>query len=308
MKLASLIQKDKVLVRIPARQRQEALEQMLNAIARRGGLKGQPGGAVSVEHLLRVLLEREAKGTTNLGQGIGFPHVRCEGFSDVIMALATAPQGVQYGPPGSDPVRLIVLAVVPPDKNALLLGIMACLSRIAETPSLREGLISAKDAEEALRLLHEADLEVTESLVARDIMKRQVVSVPLDMSLRDVALTMHAERLDALPVVDDKSRLRGQVAARDLFRACLPRYFAELPSMRFARNFDPFEHFLRDMAHVEVRQILSDPVHAVDPQTPLAEVVARLARQDVSALYVVEDERLVGVIDGFSIIDKILAL
>jgi CBS-domain-containing membrane protein len=257
---------------------------------------------------MEALLEREGKGSTYLGNGVGYPHIRCEHFTDFLLAIATFPEGVPYDGPASEPARLILLAIVPPAKNALLLGVVACLSHIVEDAKLLEELVAAGDADDVLEAIRRTGLEVRETVTAGDIMKRCPVSVPAEMGLSEVAALMHREHVDVLPVVAEDNRLLGQVSAQHLFEACLPPYFRNLPSMRFVREIDPFERFVREKAHVPVREVIDESAQAVTEDTSLAELLARLSRVGVSTIYVVEADRLVGVIDNFSIIDKILAL
>jgi CBS domain-containing protein len=128
------------------------------------------------------------------------------------------------------------------------------------------------------------------------------------MDLQSVAALMHAEHLDVLPVVDESGGLLGQVTARGLFAASMPGYFGQMPSLKFLRDFDAFEHFFREKARLPVEKIMERKVHGLSPDTPLAEVIARLAGRNGDRLYVVEGDRLVGVIDNFSIIDKVLSI
>lgn len=308
MKLTSLMESDSVFARISAATRDQALRQMLTRMEEAGVLAGAPGEDAGVDRMLERLNAREVRGTTALGEGVGYPHARCDDFSNVILSLATIPEGVDYGAPDGRPVRIILAAIAPPDRNSLLLGVMACLSRILADGDLRERMLAAEDDEALWRVLDEADLRVKESITAGDLMRRQFPGVPPDMPLADVAAQMHHEHVDALPVLGKGQRLLGEVTARGLFRACTPPYFAELPTMRFARDFDAFEHFFREKAHVAVSEIMNRDVQTVDEEAPLAEVIGLLARREVSRVYVAEGRQIVGVIDSFSIIDKVLAV
>ena len=308
MKLTSLMETESVFARISASTKEEALREMLGRMDEAGVLAGAPGEEVSVDRMVERLMARETRGITALGEGVGYPHARCEDFSNFILSLAIAPDGVDYGAPDGEPVHVILMAIAPPDKNSLLLGVMACLSRIIADEELRARMLAAEDDEALWRVLDGSDLCVKESITAGDLMKRQFPGVPPEMPLADVAALMHREHVDAMPVLDGAQRLVGEVTARGLFRACTPPYFAELPTMRFARDFDAFEHFFREKAHLSVSEIMNRDVQAVDGDAPLAEVIGLLARRGVSRVYVAARQRLVGVIDSFSIIDKVLAV
>ena len=194
--------------------------------------------------------------------------------------------------------------------SLILLAILSrsCSRRAVSTPGLIQRLVEADDSDRVWALLEEADLQVTTNVTAAELMKRQCVSARPEMTLSEVADLMHRERLDVLPVLGAGGRLIGEVSAGLLFRACMPAYFAEMPSLSFARNFDAFEHFFREGAHRQVKDLAETRPPTVAPETPLAAVIALLARPGVLKLYVVSANRLVGVIDSFSIIDKVLSL
>jgi PTS system nitrogen regulatory IIA component len=308
MKLTSLLPKKNVLVGIRPRDKEAAIREILELLAEHGALGARAGQQFGVERLHEELMGRESKGSTGLGSSVGYPHTRVEGFGDFLIAVATAPDGVEYETPDGRPVTLILMAVVPPEKNSLLLGVMACLSQLVEDEQLRSRLVRAADREAAWEALDQAGLEVRESVTAGDIMKRQFPSARPEMSLADAAVRMHQEHIDVLAVLDQEGRLVGEVSASGLFAACVPPYFSEIPSLRFVRDFDAFEHFFREKAHRPVEEFLNEKVHAISLETPLAEVIARLTHPEVSKLYVTEEEKLVGVIDSFSIIDKVLSI
>ena len=308
MKLTSLLRKSNVFPGIRATAREGAIREILEMLDVQGALATTAGEGFHAERLLRELMEREAKGSTGLGAGVAYPHARVEGFGDFLLALATAPDGVEYGTPDEGPVRLILMAVVPPEKNSLLLGVMACLSQLAVREELRDRLVGATDRDALWEVLDQAELEVKESVAAGDIMKRQFVAARPDMALAEVAVLMHEEHLDVLPVLDSEGAFVGEVSAQGLFAACVPPYFSEMPSLGFVRDFDAFEHFFREKAHRRVAEILTKGARTISPDTPLAEIIGRLTHPGVSKLYVTEGGELVGVIDNFSIIDKVLSI
>ena len=308
MKLTSFLPKKNVLVGIRARDKESAIREILAALEEEGALSGVVGEEFDVDRLLGELMAREAQGSTGLGCGVGYPHTRVKGFGQFLLAIATAPGGVEYGTPDGHPVRLVFMAVVPPEKNPLLLGVMTCLSELMAREDLCNRLVEATDRSALWEILEAAELEVKESVTAGDIMKRQFISARPDMALVEVAALMHEQHQDVLPVLDGEGNLVGEVSAPGLFAACVPPYFSEMPSLRFVRNFDAFEHFFREKAHREVGEIISEKVHAICPDTPLAEIIARLTHAEVSRLYVTEAKKLVGIIDNFSIIDKVLSI
>jgi len=308
MKLTSLLKRSHIVPCLRARAKEEAIREILNHLERQNAFETPSGRACELEQLLQGLMARERLSSSGLGNGVGYPHLRQAGFENFVIALATAPDGVEYGSADGEPVRLILLAIVPPEKNTLLLGVMACLGRLAGNRELLEKVIGAADRDAIWSILDGEGLEVKESVTAADIMARRFLSVGPEARLCDVALLMHKEHVDFLPVVNGKGNVVGAISARELFAACLPPYFTELPSLRFIRDFDAFEHFFKKKASTKVGEILRRDFVAIEPRTPLTEVIARMTQRGVAKLFVVDGGRLVGVIDNFSIIDKVLSI
>jgi CBS-domain-containing membrane protein len=200
------------------------------------------------------------------------------------------------------------MAMVPPEKNNLLLGVMTCVSRLVANKQLVETLVNTEDREALWSELNGADLEIKESLTAADIMKQNYATAHPEMTLAEAAVLMHEEHMDALPVVDAAGALIGDITARKLFATCVPPYFSEMPSMRFARDFDAFEHFFEEKAHQAISDVANENCPVIEPSAPLAEVIALLTHEGLTKVYVVKDKQLEGIIDNFSIIDKVLSI
>jgi len=116
-----------------------------------------------------------------------------------------------------------------------------------------------------------------EPLMARELMTRNVKSVRLDSSLRDVARIMKEEDCGIVPVVDERGRLRGLLTDRDLV-------------IRTLAEGRPPDNLL-------ARDIMTDDVEVVTPDEDIHSIIALMGRKQVRRVPVVErDDRLVGII------------
>ncbi len=109
------------------------------------------------EELLRVLLEREALGSTGIGDGVAIPHGKLPMHSEMIVAFGRSSKGVDFQSMDSKPVFLFFLLVTSEDKPGDHLKALARISRILKNPALRESLRAAPDRQELQRLLFEED-------------------------------------------------------------------------------------------------------------------------------------------------------
>lgn len=102
------------------------------------------------EEVLRAALEREAHGTTAVGDGVAIPHARCSGVREPVLAVARLDRGVDWDAPDSQPVRLVFLIAVPEEAGKQHLKILARIARALTTSGFREGLLSAGNKREVV--------------------------------------------------------------------------------------------------------------------------------------------------------------
>src|SRR5882724_4462300 len=82
----------------------------------------------------------------------GLPHARLPGIKQPVAALATSPHGLYEAVP-TVPIQVVALVLSPPAATAQHLTILAGIATLLRSPELRAGLLGARDAHEALRIL-----------------------------------------------------------------------------------------------------------------------------------------------------------
>jgi len=109
------------------------------------------------DELMRVLLEREAMGSTGIGDGVAIPHGKLHGRGEVIVAFGRSHRGVDYQSLDDKPAYLFFLLVTPQESPGEHLKMLARISRILKNPALRERLRTVPDGGELHRLILEED-------------------------------------------------------------------------------------------------------------------------------------------------------
>jgi len=108
--------------------------------------------------LLRALREREQLYSTGIGDGVALPHARNALVGLVqkpIIVLGRHATGVPYDAEDGVPARLFFLLVAPTVTQHL--AILARISRLLRTARLRQNLLEAKSATEALQVIRQAE-------------------------------------------------------------------------------------------------------------------------------------------------------
>ena len=99
------------------------------------------------------LFARERLGSTGLGQGVAIPHGRIKALKSPLIAVMRAESPVPFESPDGQPVRLLVVLLVPEHATEEHLEILSELAEILSDTNIRESLLTAKDAASIFRLL-----------------------------------------------------------------------------------------------------------------------------------------------------------
>jgi len=114
------------------------------------------------------------------------------------------------------------------------------------------------------------------SLVARDVMSTEVVTVSPSMTVQELALLLSEKRISGVPVVDHKGELVGVVSEADILS--------------------------RKMNEETVRAIMTADVVAVGETESVQEIALLLAMKRINRVPVVRDGKLVGIVSRTDIV------
>lgn len=109
------------------------------------------------EDVLRAVLAREESMTTGLGGGVAVPHALCEHVEEVVGALGIHAEGVAWEALDDQPVRLVLLLLVPPGRFQAHIRTLAGVARVMNDPALRRLLFEASDARTVMDILEERE-------------------------------------------------------------------------------------------------------------------------------------------------------
>jgi acetoin utilization protein AcuB len=122
-------------------------------------------------------------------------------------------------------------------------------------------------------------------MFVKDRMSHPVITVHPDMPIQDALKLMNTENVRRFPVVDEKGKLVGVVAERDLLHAS--------PSDATSLSVWEVNYLL---SKITVDGIMTRDVTIVTEDTPLEEAARVMADNKIGALPVVRDGGVVGII------------
>ena len=222
-----------------------------------------------------------------LGEAFGqvahvlFPAMTAPAGAYALVGMAAVFSGAAHAPI----TAILILFEMTGDYHIILpLMLTTVMATLVSRLISRESIYNLKLTRRGVHLQQGQDIDVMQSISVRDAMTTDVDTVPLTMSVNELADEFARSHHHGFPVVDGTGQLVGVVSIQDLERAKLA---------------DPLDG--RTVADIATREGLL----VAYPYEPMWKALRRLSRRDVGRLPVVEEEgsrRLVGAVRRSDII------
>ena len=148
MQVSELLHEELIKVGLESDDKESAIAEVLELLVISGDVSDRDGA-------YDALLEREDKGTTGIGGGVGIPHAKHEAITHLSMALGVSRNGVEFDAIDGDPVHIVFLILAEPDNPGPHVQALAQLARLCQTPGFLRRLQEADSAASALSLILE---------------------------------------------------------------------------------------------------------------------------------------------------------
>ncbi len=120
IKLAEIVREENIVGAIKARDKEGAIRELVEKLAECGGIRKS-----RVEEVTEAILEREALGSTGIGNGIAVPHAKLGGISQAAGVLGRAPGGIDFASLDGGITHTIFLFVSPADDPGQHVALMS---------------------------------------------------------------------------------------------------------------------------------------------------------------------------------------
>jgi PTS system nitrogen regulatory IIA component len=122
-------------------------------------LSGPVALATGVEagQLRQALLDREALGSTGVGDGVAIPHCKLAGLPALTASFGRSKPGIDFKAIDSKPAQLFIALFAPDNAPGVHLQALARISRLFRNAAFRDALLKASDAAEIYRLIEAED-------------------------------------------------------------------------------------------------------------------------------------------------------
>ncbi len=146
MKIMDFLNGKAISADLKATSKEEIIKELLNLLVKAQVIKNK-------DKLTKVLLEREALGSTGIGQGVAIPHGKSEGVKELVAAFGLTQKGVNFDSLDGEPVYIFFLLVAPEDSAGPHLKALARISRLLKDKYFRDTLRAAKDEKTILKTI-----------------------------------------------------------------------------------------------------------------------------------------------------------
>ena len=150
MRLSELLNPNAVSLRLAAKNKREALVELVGILESAHGFNSQG-------EILDRVLRREAMMTTGIGNGVAIPHGKARLVDRLVAACGVAPQGIDFESVDGEPATLFILLVAPESGGAMHVKVLANISRLLKEESVRQTLREAAGADEFIAALRAAE-------------------------------------------------------------------------------------------------------------------------------------------------------
>ncbi|NGO38904.1 PTS sugar transporter subunit IIA [Limisphaera ngatamarikiensis] len=150
MDLADILTKDQIVTDLKATNRWEAIDELVDVLVATGKIRPEHRDAV-----VAVVRKRENSMSTGIGFGIGIPHASTDVIQEVVGALGRSRRGVDFEALDNQPVKLVMLFLVPQGQFQKHLHTLANIAKLLHKAEFRKALEEAPDAETMMDIIRQ---------------------------------------------------------------------------------------------------------------------------------------------------------
>ena len=155
MKITDLIKKDSIALNVEASKKEEIIKKAVDLMSKNGNI-------INKDEYFKLVMKREEEGSTGIGEEIAIPHGKGDSISTPGVAAMVIPNGVDFNSLDGKPVKLLFLIAAPNTKDNVHLEVLSRLSTLLMDEKFRKELLQAKNEDEFLKIIDQAEKEKIE--------------------------------------------------------------------------------------------------------------------------------------------------
>ena len=152
MKLSDIVCSDAIVARLKAKQRDEAIRELVGILGKSGKIPKDSVDAVS-----KLVIKRENEASTGIGKGVAVPHVKSTDISEPVAAVGCSADGIDFASLDKQPVYSVIQLVSPTNNPDRHLQAMETVFRNVQKDDFRRFLRQAQTSKEIVEIIADAD-------------------------------------------------------------------------------------------------------------------------------------------------------
>jgi len=152
MRIVEFLDEGAVTCDVKADTKEGVIRELVGLLTRSGSIKEK-----DVPKVIQILLDREALGSTGIGQGVAIPHGKAGCVNRVVGAVGVSHAGMNFDSLDGESVHIFFLLVAPEDSAGPHLKALARISRLLKEKHFRDSLRNAKDEKTLIKIIKDED-------------------------------------------------------------------------------------------------------------------------------------------------------
>jgi PTS system fructose-specific IIA component len=150
MILSDNLRTSSILLHTDAKNRWDIIKELVSLAVRSSLISDDNETDIS-----QALIEREKSMSTGIGKGVAIPHCTIPYIDDIIILMATNEKGINFDSIDSNPVKIVIMLLVPKSKLTQHIKTLANIAKIMSDEQFKEQLLSFSDPEQCLSYITE---------------------------------------------------------------------------------------------------------------------------------------------------------
>ena len=152
MRISDLLRKEGIALNPDVKDKSGAIDFLVDLMDKSGRLSDK-------EEYKKGVLEREAQGTTGIGEGVAIPHSKNKAVKEAGLSAMVLRDGLNFQSLDAQPAYLFFMIAAPDGENNVHLEVLSRLSTLLMDENFRASLINAKNKDEFLAMIDKAEKE-----------------------------------------------------------------------------------------------------------------------------------------------------
>lgn len=152
MKILDFLNEKAIASDLKSQDKKGVIQELTNLLIEAGELNSRMKDTV-----VKALLNREALGSTGIGQGVAIPHAKCEHVKELVASFAVSKKGINFDSLDGEPAYIFFLLLAPVESSGPHLKALARISKLLKDKYFRDSLKNAENEKALLKIIKEED-------------------------------------------------------------------------------------------------------------------------------------------------------